>query len=65
MAQFFRILEHEDGSWWYRRGREDLKRFWQLDDAIDYVTNVARAHRPSEVLVHRLDEPTEVITTFE
>lgn len=65
VAQFFRIVEHEDGSWWYRRGREDLKRFWQLDDAIDHVKDIASENPPSEVLVHRRGGRPEVTATFD
>jgi hypothetical protein len=44
--------------------REDLKRFWQLDDAIEYVTDNASEHPPSEVLVHQFDGLIQVIATF-
>jgi hypothetical protein len=65
VAQFFRIVEREDGSWWYRRGREDLKRFWQVDDAIEYATGIASEHRPSEVRVNHFDGRSEVVARFE
>ena len=65
MAQFFRIVEQDDGSWWYRRGRAELKRFWNLDDAIEHATDIAGEHPPSEVLVHRLDGRVQVVATFD
>jgi len=65
MAQFFRIVEQEDGVWLYRRGRADLKRFWQLDDAIEHATDIACEHPPSEVLVHHLDGRVQIVATFD
>jgi len=53
VAQFFRVVEHEDGSWRYRRGRALLKQFSNLDDAIEHVTGIASENPPSELIVHR------------
>jgi hypothetical protein len=43
----------------------DLKRFWQLGDAIEHTTAIANDHPPCEVLVHRLDGRVQVIATFD
>jgi len=62
---FLRILEQQDGSWWFRRGREDVKRFGELDDAVAYATDIAGGNRPSEVVVHRRDGRVQVVATFD
>ena len=64
MAQFFRIVEQVDG-WWYRRGRADLMRFANLDDAIKHATDIASENSPSEVLVHHLNGRVQVVASFE
>jgi hypothetical protein len=62
---FFRIVEQEDGSWSCRRGREDLDRHPELDDAIEHTTAIAREIPPSEVFVHRLDGQVQSIATID
>jgi hypothetical protein len=61
----FRVVEQTDGSWWYRRGREDIKWFGNFEEAIQHATDVASEHRPSEVLAHHLDGRAEVVAAFE
>jgi hypothetical protein len=66
VARFFlRIVEQPDGAWCFRRGRENVKGFANLDDAVEHATNIASEIRPSEVFVHRLDGRVQVIATFD
>jgi Uncharacterized protein conserved in bacteria (DUF2188) len=65
VAYFFRIVEREDGSWSCRRGRADLDRFAQLDEAIEHTTSIASAYAPAEVFVHHCDGRVQNIATFD
>jgi hypothetical protein len=65
VAYFFRIVEQEDGSWTCRRGRVDLDRFEQLDDAIEHTTSIASEYAPAEVFVHHFDGRVQAIATFD
>jgi len=58
---FLRIVEQQDGPWWFRRGRDDVKWFEEFAEAVEYATGIAGEHRPSQVLVHRLDGGAEVV----
>lgn len=64
VTQFFRVVQQGDGSWWYRRGRQELKSFSQFSDALAHARDVASEHPPSEVRVHRLNGRVEVVATF-
>jgi len=61
---FVRIVEQPDG-WWFRRGRNDIKWFGDLDEAIEHASDRAVGLRPSEVLVHYLDGRVKVIAKYE
>ena len=62
---FFRVIEHEDGSWSCRRGREDFDFHAELDDAIEHTTGIASEHPPSQVFVHHLDGRVQTIATLD
>jgi hypothetical protein len=62
---FIRIVEQQDGSWWFRRGRDQVKWFEEFADAVEYATDIASEHRPSQVLAHHLDGQTELVATFD
>jgi hypothetical protein len=52
---FFRVIEQADGSWACRRGREELDRHAELDEAVSHASSLAAAHAPAEVMVHFFD----------
>jgi hypothetical protein len=62
---FFRLIEHDDGSWTCRRGRQDLDRHPGQDEALAHLTEVAATHRPSRVYVHHLDGRVFAAASFD
>lgn len=52
---FFRIIESADGWWACRRGRTEVDRHAEIDEALRHITQIAAEHRPSQVWVHHLD----------
>jgi hypothetical protein len=62
---FFRLIEHDDGSWTCRRGQEDLDHHPGHDQALAHMTDVAAAHRPSRVYVHHNDGRVFAVASFD
>lgn len=52
---FFRIIESADSWWVCRRGRAEVDRHADIDEALEHITQIAGEQRPSRVLVHHLD----------
>jgi uncharacterized protein DUF2188 len=65
MTYFFRVLEHDDGTWSCRSGRREIDRHDQRDDALDHITAIASKRRPSQVLVQHLDGHLRRAATFD
>lgn len=59
MAWYFRVVEQNDHTWLCRHGRRVFDVHPFLADAIDHITELAAAHEPAEVYVHRLDTGVE------
>lgn len=62
---FFRLIEHDDGWWACRRGREEIDRHPHQDQALDHMTELAASNRPSRVYVHNADGRVFAIATFD
>ena len=52
---FFRVIESPDGRWACRRGRAEVDRHPEVDEALRHIRQIAAEHRPSQVWVHHLD----------
>lgn len=52
---FFRVIEHDDGTWTCRAGRQDIDQHASLREAMTHILTVADENRPSEVFVHHAD----------
>ncbi len=62
---FFRVVERADGQWVCRWGRHEFDHHAELDDALLHLAEIAGQHRPSEILVHRLDGTVRGAATFD
>jgi hypothetical protein len=62
---FFRLIEHDDGSWTCRRGRQDFDRHPSQDEALAHILEVAGAHPPSRVYVHHRDGRVFTAASFD
>jgi len=62
---YFRAIEIDGGRWACRRGRIEYDIHGLLQDAIEHLTILARAHQPSEVIVHHLDGRTRRVVTVD
>ena len=54
MAWWYRVVEHEDGTWSCRLGLKVYDTHDELADAIEHCKAIAAADRPSAVFVHPL-----------
>ncbi|HET8619251.1 MAG TPA: DUF2188 domain-containing protein [Acidimicrobiales bacterium] len=52
---FFRVIESADGWWACRRGRAEVDRHAEIDEALRHIRQIAAENRPSQVWVHHLD----------
>jgi hypothetical protein len=55
---FFRAIERDDGTWACRRGRLELDKHGQLEEALAHLTSLADNARPTEIYVHHRDRRT-------
>jgi hypothetical protein len=59
VAWFFRVVEIGEGRWACRWGEKEYDTHADMRRAIEHVTVLAAAHRPAEVVLHRLDGSVE------
>jgi Uncharacterized protein conserved in bacteria (DUF2188) len=56
----FHVIEREDGRWVCQHGQV-IDDHATMDEAVDHCREMAAAHRPATVIVHRAGEPAERI----
>lgn len=62
---YFRIIEQDDGRWACRRGLAQLDEHHVLDAALEHITELAGAHRPSTVFAHYLDGQVRTLAALD
>lgn len=61
---FFRVIELADGRWACRHGRLEYDTHDELRRAVEHMRPIARAMRPAQLLLHRLDGSVELVETI-
>ena len=61
VAWYFRVVELADGRWACRHGLQQFDTHDELRHAVEHLRALARAARPAELFLHRLDGNVERI----
>jgi hypothetical protein len=63
--RFFRVIEHDDGTWACRDGRHVIDHHDNQDDALTHVALIASDYRPARIYLHHLNGRVSPVATLD